>query len=378
MLQKIRYRLTWNRSGRLNRRGDGLIQIECQQQQRRVYFSTHVYVRPGQFDGGMVVGLPTAEPLNYALYTMVRDVEQVELEYIKRGVRVTLPMLKEAVLSKVSPGAKLSDFGREVVEHSDRKKMTRNNYRTLLNNLERFFHGALVTDVDYQFVCRYDRWLQEQGVAQNTRVSRLRLLRALMAEARRRDLVGSNPFDRFKMQQMVSKKGFLTTKQVHQLERMTLTGREELVRDGFLLAIYTGLRFSDIVSLREEHLQDGWIVKPMVKTGFTVEIPYTELFDGRAARLISRYGIVERLTRRLGTNATVNQTLHAILSRIGADKRLTFHSARHTFATLLGQRGVDMQTIQQLLGHQKIQTTKIYNEASQTQRKAIERGLKRK
>lgn len=378
MLQKIRYRLTWNRSGRLNRRGEGLIQIECQQQQRRVYFSTHVYVRPGHFEGGMVVGLPTAEPLNYALYTMVRDVEQVELEYIKRGVRVTLPMLKEAVLSKVSPGAKLSDFGREVVEHSDRKKMTRNNYRTLLNNLERFCHGALVTDVDYQFVCRYDRWLQEQGVAQNTRVSRLRLLRALMAEARRRDLIGSNPFDRFKMQQMVSKKGFLTTKQVHQLERMTLTGREQLVRDGFLLAVYTGLRFSDIVSLREEHLQDGWIVKPMVKTGFTVEIPYTELFDGRAARLMSRYGTVERLTRRLGTNATVNQTLHVILSRIGADKRLTFHSARHTFATLLGQRGVDMQTIQQLLGHQKIQTTKIYNEACQTHRKSIERWLRRK
>lgn len=223
MLQKIRYRLTWNRSGRLNRRGEGLIQIECQQQQRRVYFSTHVYVRPGHFEGGMVVGLPTAEPLNYALYTMVMDVEMVELEYIKRGVRVTLPMLKEAVLSKVSPGAKLSDFGREVVEHSDRKKMTRNNYRTLLNNLERFCHGALVTDVDYQFVCRYDRWLQEQGVAQNTRVSRLRLLRALMAEARRRDLIALNPFDRFRIQQMVSRRGHLTAEQLRRMEHMTLT-----------------------------------------------------------------------------------------------------------------------------------------------------------
>ncbi len=49
MLNKISYKLVFNRSRRLNQRGEGLIQIECCQQKRRIYFSTHVYVKPENF-----------------------------------------------------------------------------------------------------------------------------------------------------------------------------------------------------------------------------------------------------------------------------------------------------------------------------------------
>ena len=83
MLQKIRYRLVFNRSGRLNSRGEGLIQIECAQALRKIYFSTHTYVRPERFKHGQVVG-DCADSLNYALYLMIQDIERVELEYIKQ------------------------------------------------------------------------------------------------------------------------------------------------------------------------------------------------------------------------------------------------------------------------------------------------------
>ena len=103
MLTKIRYKLVFNRANRLNKRGEGLIEIECTQHHRRVYFSTHTYVQSQYFRDGAVVDLENANGLNYALYTMVREVENVELEYIKRGVEVNLPMLKEAVRSHISP-----------------------------------------------------------------------------------------------------------------------------------------------------------------------------------------------------------------------------------------------------------------------------------
>lgn len=77
--------------------GEGLIQIECSQLKRRIYFSTHTYVKPNQFAHGGIVGIENAESLNYALYLMIQEVEKVELEYIKKGVPVHLPMLKEAV-----------------------------------------------------------------------------------------------------------------------------------------------------------------------------------------------------------------------------------------------------------------------------------------
>lgn len=375
MLRKIRYKLVFNRAGRLNRRGEGLVEVECMQYNRRIYFSTHTYLRPGNFTHGAVVGIPQAEGLNYALYAMVREIEAVELEYIKRGVDVHLALLKESVRSKVSPAARLADFGAQVVEQSERKALTKLNYRTLLNNIERFRRGVLLSEVDYRFLTGYDKWLREDGIAHNTRISRLRLLRALLNEARKRDLIPGNPFEQFRIQQMVSKKGFLTAEQLRRLERLPLKGQEERVRDAFLVGCYTGLRFSDIVSLRNDHITGGWLVKKMVKTGYIVEIPVAELFEGRMEHLIAKYGgNIERLTKSLGSNASVNRYLRGILDRIGARAGITFHSSRHTFATLLGQRGVQLTTIQKLLGHRKLQTTQIYSEVD---RKTITNDLRK-
>ena len=374
MLRKIRFRLVFNRSGVLNKRGEGLIQIECQQDGRKIYFSTHTYVRPEHFCDGSVCGTPNSEALNYALYMMVQEVERVELEYIRRGVPVTLPLLKDAVRSHVSPAAKLSDFGLEVIGQSDRHRLTKLNYKTLLNDLEKFRRGMLLTDIDYGVVVKYDRWLSER-VGHNTRVSRLRLLRALLNEARKRDLITINPFDRFRIQQMVSKKGYVTSEQLRRLERMKLDSREDMVRDAFLVGCYTGLRFSDVISLRQEHLRDGWLTKRMVKTGFMVEVPVGRLFEGRLLAIVEKYGgDIGRLTKELGSNQHVNKTLKQLLEDVGADTKLTFHSSRHTFATLLGQKGVEITTIQKLLGHQKLQTTQIYRE---TTREGIVREIEK-
>lgn len=374
MITKIRYKLVYNRSCRLNKRGEGLIEIECSQLKRRIYFSTHTYCRPSDFRNGAVVGR-NADGLNYALYKMIQEVESVELEYIKKGVEVHLPMLREAIRSHISPAAKVTDFGSQVVEQSERKNLTKLNYQTLLNNMERFRKGTLVTDIDYQYVVAYDKWLRDSGIAHNTRISRLRLLRALLNEAKKRDIIAINPFDRFRIQQMVSKKGYLTREQVAKLERMSLKGVEDKIRDAFLIGCYTGLRFSDVITLRSEHFANGWLTKKMVKTGYIVEIPVAELFNGKMMVLFDKYhGKIETITKSLGSNSTVNRILRGLLDKVGTDGKITFHSSRHTFATLLGQQGVQLTTIQKLLGHQKLQTTQIYSEVD---RKAIANDIKR-
>lgn len=378
MLQKIRYRLVFNRSGRLNSRGEGLIQIECSQCRRKVYFSTHCYVSPEKFNCGRVVG-NDADSLNYALYLMIQDVEKVELEYIKKGVDVNLTMLKDAVKTHISPAAKISDFGIEVVKQGDRKNLTIANYKTLLNNLEKFRKDALITDIDYQFIVAYDKWLRESGIMHNTRVSRLRLLRAILNEAKKRDLISFNPFERFRIQQMVSKKGYITSEQLAKLERLQLKGRDDVVKDAFLFGCYTGLRFSDITSLRQENIQDGWLVKKMLKTGSTVEIPLGELFGGKALAIIDKYhGNIGNLTKKIGSNQSVNKALRGLLDRIGADPKITFHSSRHTCATLLGQKGVDIAVVQKILGHTKMQTTEIYREVDRITIQNSLNKLKRK
>ena len=240
--------------------------------------------------------------------------------------------------------------------------------------MEKFRKGSLITDIDYQYIVSYDKWLRDSGIAHNTRISRLRLLRALLNEAKKRDIISTNPFDRFRIQQMISKKGYLTFEQLHKLERLTLYGNEDKVRDAFLIGCYTGLRFSDITTLRDEHLVNGWLTRNMGKTGYMVDIPINELFGGKLLQIINKYGTISSLTKSLGSNCAVNRTLRSILDRIGVDNKITFHSSRHTFGTLLVQQHVPITTIQKLLGHQKVTTTQIYSEVD---RRAITNDLKK-
>ena len=306
------------------------------------------------------------------------EVEQVELEFLKHGQRVTLPLLLDSVKSNVNPAAKLRDFGLMMIEDGKRKELTKSNYRTLLNDIDRFRPNTYLTDIDYQWVMAYDRWLKSRSVAHNTRVGRLRMLRAIMNEAYRRDLVYQEPFKRIRIDQMEAHRGFLTLKQLHTLENIKLDGKEDRVRDLFLVGCYTGLRFSDIRTLRQDHIEGDWIHKTTIKTGTEVWIPYRQVFLGKLQSILQKYGDIGRLTRQTPPNSETNRILRPLLDKLGCSNDITFHSSRHTFATILGQMGVPTGTIQRLLGHTTEKTTMIYNESHRDGRREILKSLKNK
>lgn len=364
MFNLISYRATFCRNGRLSPDGQGLLQIECSQQKRKTYFSARVKIKPEQFLHGQVVNHPIADALNFRLRQMIFDLQSVEIDCMRRGVEPTLEILRQAWHEASRPTARVIDFGLEMLNGSTtRREMTRRSYKTLFNSLEKFRPSALVQDVDYSFVCKYDAWLKAHGSGPNTRICRLRLLRTIMLEAKRRNIVAISPFERFKIPQMTSKRGFLSMQQLHKVESLTLVGKIGKIRDLFLLSCYTGLRFSDVETLRDEHYCKGWITKRMVKTQTDVSIPCQDLFDGKAIGLIERNGNLTSLTASMGSNATVNKYLKEVLKMAGCgDCGFTFHTARHTFASLLLQQGVGMATIQRLLGHASVTTTEIYAE----------------
>lgn len=378
ILEKIRYRLVFNRSGRLNRKGEGLVQVECQQGKRRIYFSTKVYLEPQYWHNGMVVDHELSSDLNVILRRIRIDIERVELDFMKRDVRVTLHMLREAVVSNTAPSAKLTDFGRNVIAQSDRRDVTKANYRTLMNDIDKFRRGVRVDECDYAFVEKYDLYLKDCGVGHNTRVGRLRLLRAVLNEAVKRDMIARNPFDRYRVEGMTSRHGFLSDGEIARLERLTgLSERESMVRDAFLFCSYTGLRWSDFKALRQENIKNGWIRMTMQKTGQKVAIPYEKLFEGRAKMMLDRHGNdVRSMNGNLPTNSQVNSTLRDLLRKacINTDFRVTFHTSRHTFASLLLEEGFPVTTVQRMLGHTKVQTTQIYAEVTE---RTIEKDVRK-
>lgn len=136
-------------------------------------------------------------------------------------------------------------------------------------------------------------------------------------------------------------------------------------RDLFLFSCYTGLRFSDVVTLEPTNIQtiDGkkWLVKNQQKTDEKIKIPIYLLFDGKPLKIIQNYFLLgsKTLFKRI-TNTSINTSLKRIFALAGIDKHVTFHAARHTTATYLLSKKVSIFVVQKILGHAKIDTTQIY------------------
>lgn len=379
MHTKMTFKLVFNKQGKLNKNGTGLIEIECRQGVKRKYFTTKTYVKKNQFVRGMVVNHELADDYNYYLFNLKLEYEKIELDYFRKGISITLDMLKSAVKEHSAPSAKLIDFGSEVVNSSSRKEHTKDSYKTLFNNLQKFKKDILLSDIDYNFIVKYNNWLKEQGIMHNTIVGRLRNLKAILNEAKRRKLITENPFDNFKIPSMTNKKGYLTRSDIKKLENVELTNRENKVRNAFLFAVYTGLRFSDIVTLKNENIVNKWLKKKMIKTEINIELPLEDLFDGKALELLNNYKSIESFSKSIGANGTSNKILKEIARKAQLSKIPTFHMARHTFATILLEDGVPVTTVQKLLGHTKLTTTMIYSEVSEnTIKKDIKKSLRKK
>lgn len=133
-----------------------------------------------------------------------------------------------------------------------------------------------------------------------------------------------------------------------------------MIKRAFLFACFTGLRLSDIETLRWEHLQVvngvSTIVKIQQKTRSEIRIP----LNHEARSLLSRSRHREALVFDLPSRSTISACLREWTASAGIDKHLTFHVSRHTFATLLLTAGVEIYTVSKLCGHRDVHTTEIY------------------
>lgn len=136
------------------------------------------------------------------------------------------------------------------------------------------------------------------------------------------------------------------------------------VLDAFLFCCYVGLRFSDFCQLTPANFirvnGKKWLHFKSIKTGIELRLPLHLLFEGKALSILDRYDITE--FANLGSNCETNKALAEITALARIKKHVTYHTARHTCATLLIHQGVPITTVQKLLGHTSVKTTEIYSE----------------
>lgn len=378
-MEKIRYRLVYNRRNQLNNQGKALIQVEALLNRRKVYFTTRVYVYPEQWEQrtSTVINHPNSIELNAWLYEFIMQLESLELAMWKRGINPTLLQLKDAFNNNQSPELSFERFCRNTIEQSNRKKGTKNNLINTIAQLNEFRPCYTWEDLTYTFLKQFEHWLIDKGFAVNTVSKHLRNLRTLTNEAISAGYmqVDSDPFRHFNIKHERTPHRFLNPDELKKMENVPATGKLAHIRDAFLFCCYTGLRYSDFKNLREDSFVEikgqTWLMEKTQKTGYDLKIPLALVFGGKALEILKRYPSIYDFTR-IGSNAHANYYLGILHDMTKIRTHITFHTARHTCATLLCHQGVPITTVQKILGHTELATTQIYSEVMA---ETIERDL---
>lgn len=368
-MEKIRYRLVYNRKKHLNKQGTALVQVEALLNQRKIYFKTNIYIKPEHWDKrtSQVIGHPQANDLNSMLFEFVLHLQGIELALWKRGVPATLSLLKDAMKKNRPINITFPIFAKEYVQHSDRRESTKENLFTTITVLQEFRPGLDFKDITYTFLKDFEVYLREKGNGINTVAKHLRQLRTLVNEAINQGYIHADayPFRKFKIKQEKGSHEFLTPDELKKLENLEVHDLKlRHVLDAFLFCCYVGLRFSDFCQLTPSNFirvnGKRWLHFKSIKTGIELRLPLHLLFEGKALAILDRYCITEFAS--LGGNSEVNKVLSVITSMARIKKHVTYHTARHTCATLLIHQGVPITTVQRLLGHTSVKTTEIYSE----------------
>lgn len=368
-MDKIKYRLVYNRKKQLNKQGTALVQVEASLNQRKIYFKTNIYLKPEHWDKrtSQVIVHPQANDLNAMLFEFVLHLQGVELALWKRGVPATLSLLKDAMKKNRPVNVTFPAFAKEYVTHSDRRESTKENLYTTITVLQEFRPGLDFKDITYTFLKDFEVYLREKGNGINTVAKHLRQFRTLVNEAINQGYIHADayPFRKYKIKQEKGRHEFLTPDELKKLENLEINDRKlRHVLDAFLFCCYVGLRFSDFCQLTPANFirvnGKRWLHFKSIKTGIELRLPLHLLFEGKALAILDRYNIAEFAS--LGSNSEVNKALSVIAGMARIKKHITYHTARHTCATLLIHQGVPITTVQRLLGHTSVKTTEVYSE----------------
>jgi site-specific recombinase XerD len=182
---------------------------------------------------------------------------------------------------------------------------------------------------------------------------------------------------------------FLTQEELTSIIKKSFTiERLQIVKDMFLFSCYTGLSYIDAMSLTRANIIKGidggkWLLTNRHKTDTVVRLPLLP----QASSLIERYRDHPKAVH-LGTlfpvisNQKMNSYLKEIADVCGITKPMTFHIARHTFATTVTlSNGVPIESVSKMLGHTSIRTTQIYAKVVESKlsedMKSLEKRMKR-
>jgi site-specific recombinase XerD len=351
---------------------------------KRFEFSTTKSINPEKWssEGNKVKGTSEeARSINNHLDYLKNQVLEAEKKLFKKDISITSENLKNELFG-------LSETKRMLVpifqDHNNKIKElvgkeyapgTLQRYKTSLSHTVDFLKWKYNVDdidinrIDYAFIADYEFYLRSvRNCANNTTVKYIKNFHKIIKICLDNDWMTKNPFSNYKAKLKEVEREYLSEDEIQSLINKEFTiDRLSLVRDIFVFSCFTGLAYVDVKNLTTNNINYGidggkWIFTHRQKTESASKIPLLPIPE----MIVEKYKNHPQFSNQnkllpILTNQRMNSYLKEIAAACNINKELTFHIARHTFATTVTlTNGVPIESVSKMLGHKNLKTTQHY------------------
>jgi site-specific recombinase XerD len=342
------------------------------------------YIQPDKWDNKLQKVSGSSEEvksLNMYLKTLEQQVYDAHHTLMKDKTIATASSLKTKLQGTEQRARMLVSIFQE---HNDKVETlvgqefapgTLERYKTSLKHTIEFIQWKYsvsdidIKDIDHAFITEYEFFLRSvRKCANNTAVKYIKNFKKIVKLCISNGWLDKDPFVNYKAKIREVEREFLSQEEIQTIyEKVFVTERLNQVKDIFVFACFTGLAYIDVKQLTLSNISIGidggkWIFTHRQKTETASRIPLLPI----PSELIQKYAehpqcINENKLLPVLSNQKMNSYLKEIADVCGIQKDLTFHIARHTFATTLTlTNGVPIETVSKMLGHTNIKTTQHY------------------
>ncbi|WP_136469000.1 site-specific integrase [Flagellimonas onchidii] len=320
--------------------------------------------------------------LNKYLDQVFTGLHEAHRQLLQEDADITSASVKARFLKEDDCGKTLLDLiaYHNITMVNILKPGTMKNYYSTQRCIKKFLEEELkVKDItlkklNYGFIIDFEQYVRKykpstrMGCTNNGAMKHMERLKKISKLGVRLEWLEKDPFVNFKLRFEKTERQFLTERDLCLIEETTFKkSSTEQIKDLFIFACYTGLSFIDVEGLKAKHLVKGidgnnWLYTKRTKTEEPLRIPLLP----KALEIIEKYQEEPQIIEEGGllprySNQMINRTLKEIADACGIRKKMTFHTARHTFATSVTlSNGVPIETVSKLLGHTKLSTTQLY------------------
>lgn len=351
---------------------------------KRLEFSTKKFVEKTKWSNELSKMKGTSEEarsINSYLDLMKSKVLDAQMELLHRNEALSIENFKNKLLGTGERQRMLipifQDHNNKIKELVGKEYApgTLERYTTSLKHTIEFMQWKYnisdidITKIDHAFITDYEFWLRSvRNCANNTAVKYLKNFNKIIKLCLANDWLDKNPFANYKSKVKEVERVYLSVAEIQSIiEKDFKTERLSLVRDIFLFSCFTGLAYIDVKNLTKSHINYGidgekWIFTHRQKTESASKIPILPVTQ----MIIDKYEnhpqcINEDKLLPILSNQKMNAYLKEIAGVCEIEKELTFHIARHTFATTVTlTNGVPIESVSKMLGHKNLRTTQHY------------------